>query len=196
MEIKACDYMMNSTDPHHIIRIVNKLNGIYWISDYNKKVTKYGRFLNSMKLNGIGTIIKYAEDGFTLTRGNFIDDVPDVLLLNKPIKNLNSTYTIIESQNPYFIYNTGIVHTDGTFTNKTEYYGHGIEKKYKYTKNGIQETVNKDIFVQLFLLSRRDVGGVIQTVRDVNDLPLTLHDMYENHKSFSTLQKLLDNIEC
>jgi hypothetical protein len=196
MEIKACDYMMTSTDPRHIIRIVNTLNGIYWIADYNKKVIKYGQFLNSMKLNGIGTILKYTEDSFTITRGNFIDDVPDILLLNKPIKNPNSTYTIIKSQNPYFIYNTGIVHTDGTFTNTTEYYGHGIKKKYKYTKNGIQETVNKDIFIQLFLLSRHDVGGVIQTVRDVNELPITLHDMYENHTSFSTLQKLLDNIEC
>jgi hypothetical protein len=196
MEIKAYDYMMTSTDPRYIMRIVNKLNGIYWLADYNKKVIKYGRFLNSMKLNGIGTIIKYTEDGFTITRGIFIDDVPDVLLLNNPIKKRNTKYTVVESQNPYFIYNTGIIHTDGTFTNTTEYYGHGIKKKYKYTKNKIQETENKDIFTQLFLHSLHEFGGVIQSVREVNDLPLTLHDMYKNHKSYSTLQKLLDNIEC
>jgi len=196
MEIKACDYMMTSTDPRHIMRIVNKLNGIYWLADYNKKVIKYGQFLNSMKLNGIGTILKYTEDCFTITCGNFINDIPDILLLNNPIKNRNTSYTIVESQNPYFIYNTGIVHTDGTFTNTTEYYGHGIKKIYKCTKNGIQETENKDIFIQLFLHSRHDFGGVLQTAREVNDLPLTLHDMYENHKSYSTLQKLLDNIEC
>ena len=103
MEIKDCSSMLVSNDQRFIKRFIKRLNGKFWIADYVNKIIKHGNFLNNTNLNGGCKIIKYDTNVITIESGEFTDGVSDFSL-----KKLNSTYTHIESQNPYFIYNNTV----------------------------------------------------------------------------------------
>ena len=204
--------MMTSNDSRHIIKMLRTICGLYKYADYYKKIVKDGYFLNSVKLNGWGSIIDYNNNTIKITIGNFINDIPEPLFRNKPHNNLNfcnslrlanQEYTITYSQSPYHFFINTKIDYEGVMTQKKEYYSHGILHEYISTENDIKEIKNKDVFIQIFIHSmndfhnNNDLGNVIYDAKIVKLLPVTLHEMYEQHKPYMSLNDMLnDNILC
>lgn len=189
MEIKECGSMMYSNDQRFVEKFLNNINGKYWIYDYKNKTIKHGNFLNNKNLNGNCILITYDNYNITITYGEFTNGNSHFSL-----GILNSIYTLIESQNPYFIYNNNKINADGTFINEVEYYCFGIKKKYKYTQNGPIEIENSDVFIRFFIKPFNGIGIVVTNAIVINELPITSHEMYEAHYTYPTLQQLLEDI--